>query len=83
MAKPSGIKATHFIDECARWFKGATGQDIAISYMYDTLGVFKPWKLYIFGLGFPETPGPFTSFTALRRWMEAEVRRQKILFRRF
>ena len=76
MAKPSGIKITDAIDRLARWFAKEIGQHVPVAYMTDG-------KNYTWGTEHKEQPLMFSSFTALRRWMESEVKRRRILFRRF
>ena len=79
MAKPSGIKITDAIDRLARWFAKESGcAESSLVYMYE-VGCGSTWILYL-GTGESRT---FYSFTTLRRWMEAEVKRRRILFRRF
>ena len=79
MAKPSGIKSTDFIDRTARWFGGQIGHDADVCYRAHS------WDSSYWSLTystrywyFHET---FASFTAMRSWMDAEIRRRRILFR--
>ena len=83
MAKPSGIKITDAISRLAGWYnseKAKLSRFASQAYItYETSGFIDDcWYL-------SESWGvkSFSSFTALRNWMEAEIRRQKILFRRY
>ena len=89
MAKPSGIKATDFIDRTARWFGRETGWLVFIEYhTHYKLGagsVTRFWELRCWFESDLYFPVPieerFASFTAMRSWMDAEIRRRRILFR--
>ena len=78
MAKPSGVKITFAIDQLAEWFnKEMESKYHSISY--NTYGHNRS-RFY---LNVGHHIFDFGSFSAMRRWMEAEIRRRRILFRRW
>jgi hypothetical protein len=89
MAKPSGIKSTDFIDRAAKKFaRERKVKRVLLSYTA-TGGTCKdkvvPWSLYYHSPAETTVKG-FKSYTGkngAKTWMEAEVKRRRILFREY
>ena len=77
MAKPSGVKITFAIDQLAEWFGNEIRGHVSVSYTACT------WGSPYWCLDGEYVCEEFMAFSAMRRWMEAEIRRRRILFRRF
>ena len=79
MAKPSGVKITYAISQLATWFGKEVGYLSLVSFTADSGGGPPyPWNLMT-----PYICKSFRSFSAMRKWMEREVRRRRVLFRKW
>jgi len=79
MAKPSGVKITFAIDQLAEWFGKEIGGTVVVSYWACSSEDPNEYRLY---MPYRDCED-FSSFSAMRRWMEGEIKRRRVLFRRF
>jgi len=86
LAKPSGIKLIFVIDMLAGWFASERQvKQVMVSYTA-VGGTYSekpdPWSLYYHSPA-PMTVKHFKSFSAMKHWMEQEIKSATVLFKQF